>query len=173
MLLNLTLQRIFLKVLIICYYKCIPREHCIFYFRAPMGLYMHAAWFNKSPEMLDAFEFWIDEILSTYNNVFFVTMNDVLKFMQQPFPIRYCLLIVPYYISIIILIQWEFFYAVLYIRFQYGWEQFLIQWIFICFKAILEIYFSYWSTILFSGMPSSFRDGEVDALLWTLLISVL
>ena len=55
-----------------------------------MGLYMHAAWFNKSPEMLDAFEFWIDEILSTYNNVFFVTMNDVLKFMQQPFPIRYC-----------------------------------------------------------------------------------
>ena len=60
--------------------------------RAPMGLYMHAAWFNKSPEMLDAFEFWIDEILSTYNNVFFVTMNDVLKFMQQPFPIRYCFL---------------------------------------------------------------------------------
>jgi len=56
--------------------------------RAPMGLYMHAAWFNKSPEMLDALEFWIDEILSTYNNVFFVTMNDVLKFMQQPFPIR-------------------------------------------------------------------------------------
>nr|ALS04459.1 chitin deacetylase 1 [Acartia pacifica] len=56
--------------------------------RAPLGLYMHAAWFNKSPEMLDALEFWIDEILSTYNNVFFVTMNDVLKFMQQPFPIR-------------------------------------------------------------------------------------
>jgi len=56
--------------------------------RAPMGLYMHAAWFSKSPEMLDALEFWIDEILSTYNNVFFVTMNDVLKFMQQPFPIR-------------------------------------------------------------------------------------
>ena len=53
-----------------------------------MGLYMHAAWFSKSPEMLDALEFWIDEILSTYNNVFFVTMNDVLKFMQQPFPIR-------------------------------------------------------------------------------------
>jgi len=56
--------------------------------RAPMGLYMHAAWFNKSPEMLDALEFWIDEILSTYNNVYFVTMNDVLKFMQQPFPVR-------------------------------------------------------------------------------------
>ena len=53
-----------------------------------MGLYMHAAWFNKSPEMLDALEFWIDEILSTYNNVYFVTMNDVLKFMQQPFPVR-------------------------------------------------------------------------------------
>jgi hypothetical protein len=56
--------------------------------RAPMGLYMHAAWFSKSPEMLDALEFWIDEILSTYNNVYFVTMNDVLTFMQQPFPVR-------------------------------------------------------------------------------------
>jgi len=56
--------------------------------RAPMGLYMHAAWFNKSPEMLDALEFWIEEILSTYNNVYFVTMNDVLKFMQSPFPTR-------------------------------------------------------------------------------------
>lgn len=56
--------------------------------RAPMGLYMHAAWFSKSPEMLDALEFWIDEILTTYNNVYFVSMNDALKFMQQPFPIR-------------------------------------------------------------------------------------
>jgi len=56
--------------------------------RAPLGLYMHAAWFKKAPEMLDSLEFWIDEILSTYNNVYFVTMNDVLKFMQQPFPTR-------------------------------------------------------------------------------------
>lgn len=56
--------------------------------RAPLGLYMHAAWFSKSPEMMDALEFWIDEILSTYNNVYFVTMQDVLKFMQTPFPHR-------------------------------------------------------------------------------------
>eukprot|EP00088_Acartia_fossae_P059412 TRINITY_DN704_c0_g1_i1.p1 TRINITY_DN704_c0_g1~~TRINITY_DN704_c0_g1_i1.p1 ORF type:complete len:548 (-),score=92.20 TRINITY_DN704_c0_g1_i1:115-1758(-) len=56
--------------------------------RAPMGLYMHAAWLTRSPEMLDALEFWIDEILATYNDVFFVTMNDVLKWMQQPVKVR-------------------------------------------------------------------------------------
>jgi len=52
--------------------------------RAPMGLYMHAAWLTRSPEMMEALEFWMDEILSTYQDVYFITMNDVLKWMQQP-----------------------------------------------------------------------------------------
>jgi len=56
--------------------------------RAPLGLYMHAAWLSRSPEMLDALEFWIDEILATYSNVYFVSMHDVLKWMQQPVPVR-------------------------------------------------------------------------------------
>ena len=49
---------------------------------------MHAAWLSRSPEMLDALEFWIDEILATYSNVYFVSMHDVLKWMQQPVPVR-------------------------------------------------------------------------------------
>jgi len=56
--------------------------------RAPLGLYMHAAWLTRSPEMLDALEFWVDEILATYSNVYFVSMHDVLKYMQQPVPLR-------------------------------------------------------------------------------------
>ncbi len=56
--------------------------------RAPMGLYLHAAWLKRYPEMQDALEFWIDEILSTYNDVYFVTMNDALKWMQQPVATR-------------------------------------------------------------------------------------
>jgi hypothetical protein len=56
--------------------------------RAPFGLYMHAAWLGKSPEMLEALEFWVDEILSTYKDVYIVSMYDVLKWMQQPVSIR-------------------------------------------------------------------------------------
>jgi len=50
---------------------------------------MHAAWLGKSPEMLEALEFWLDEILSTYKDVYVVSMYDVLKWMQQPVSIRY------------------------------------------------------------------------------------
>merc|ERR1712142_351242 len=52
--------------------------------RAPLGMYMHAAWLKKQPEMLDALLFWIDEVLSTYENVYFVTMSQVLAWMQSP-----------------------------------------------------------------------------------------
>ena len=57
-----------------------------------MGLYLHAAWLKRSPEMQDALEFWMDEILATYNDVYFVTMNDALKWMQQPVATRYRIL---------------------------------------------------------------------------------
>jgi len=52
--------------------------------RAPMGLFLHAAWLKKQPEMLDALQFWLEEILSTYNDVYLVTMKQVLAWMQQP-----------------------------------------------------------------------------------------
>ena len=54
---------------------------------------MHAAWLGKSPEMLEALEFWLDEILSTYKDVYVVSMYDVLKWMQQPVSIRYVVLL--------------------------------------------------------------------------------
>jgi len=52
--------------------------------RAPLGIYLHAAWFKSNPEMLEAFEFWIDEIQSSFDDVFFVSQSSVLKWMQQP-----------------------------------------------------------------------------------------
>jgi hypothetical protein len=45
--------------------------------RAPMGLYLHAAWLKKSPEMMEALQFWLDELLSTYTDVYVVTMQQV------------------------------------------------------------------------------------------------
>eukprot|EP00092_Neocalanus_flemingeri_P026399 GFUD01028616.1.p1 GENE.GFUD01028616.1~~GFUD01028616.1.p1 ORF type:complete len:611 (-),score=134.31 GFUD01028616.1:98-1930(-) len=52
--------------------------------RAPMGIFLHAAWLKKQPEMLDALQFWLDEVLSTYNDVYLVTMSQVLAWMQSP-----------------------------------------------------------------------------------------
>merc|ERR1712179_359702 len=48
------------------------------------GMFLHAAWLKKQPEMLDALLFWMDEVLSTYSNVYFVTMSQVLAWMQSP-----------------------------------------------------------------------------------------
>ena len=42
-----------------------------------MGLFLHAAWLKKSPEMQDALQFWLDEILATYTDVYLVTMKQV------------------------------------------------------------------------------------------------
>jgi len=52
--------------------------------RAPLGLYLHAAWFVKLPEMMDALLFWLDELLRTYNDVYVVSMSQVLAWMQTP-----------------------------------------------------------------------------------------
>ena len=54
--------------------------------RAPMGLYLHAAWFVKSPEMMDAFLYWLEEVLRSYDDVYVVTMTQVLAWMQSPTP---------------------------------------------------------------------------------------
>lgn len=52
--------------------------------RAPLGLYYHAAWLKNNPEFLDAFLFWIDEILANHNDVYFVTMTQVIQWIQNP-----------------------------------------------------------------------------------------
>ncbi|KAF7281270.1 chitin deacetylase-like protein serp [Rhynchophorus ferrugineus] len=52
--------------------------------RAPLGLYFHAAWLKNNPEFLDAFLYWVDEILSNHNDVYFVTMTQVIQWIQNP-----------------------------------------------------------------------------------------
>lgn len=52
--------------------------------RAPLGLYFHAAWLKNNPEFLEAFLYWIDEILSSHNDVYFVTMTQVIQWIQNP-----------------------------------------------------------------------------------------
>jgi len=52
--------------------------------RAPLGLFFHAAWLKNNPEFLDAFLYWVDEILETHNDVYFVTMTQVIQWIQNP-----------------------------------------------------------------------------------------
>jgi len=52
--------------------------------RAPLGLYFHAAWLKNNPEMLEAFLFWIDEVREKYTDAYFVTMTQVIQWMQNP-----------------------------------------------------------------------------------------
>lgn len=52
--------------------------------RAPLGLFYHAAWLKNNPEMLDSFLFWIDETLSKYDDVYFVTATQVIQWIQKP-----------------------------------------------------------------------------------------
>lgn len=51
--------------------------------RAPLGLFFHASWLQQRGAM---FENWISEIMSTYPDVYFVTVQDVLKWMRNPVP---------------------------------------------------------------------------------------
>ncbi|XP_070508728.1 chitin deacetylase 1-like isoform X2 [Chironomus tepperi] len=52
--------------------------------RAPLGLYYHAAYLKNNPEFLEAFLYWIDEVLANHNDVYFVTMTQVIQWIQNP-----------------------------------------------------------------------------------------
>jgi len=54
--------------------------------RAPIGLFFHAAWLAQPQniELLDAFLFWVDETLKSHNDVYFVTMTQVIQWIQDP-----------------------------------------------------------------------------------------
>jgi hypothetical protein len=52
--------------------------------RAPMGLYYHAAWLKNNPEFLEAFTYWIDEVLEKHDDVYFTTNTQVIQWMQNP-----------------------------------------------------------------------------------------
>ena len=53
--------------------------------RAPLNLAFHAAWLNNNPEFLDAFLYWVDEILEKHSEeVYFITQTQVIQWMQAP-----------------------------------------------------------------------------------------
>jgi len=52
--------------------------------RAPLGLFYHAAWLKNNPDFLDAFLYWIDEILANHPEAYFITMTQVIQWIQEP-----------------------------------------------------------------------------------------
>merc|ERR1711970_421037 len=54
--------------------------------RAPMGLFFHSAFVKNNNEVRQAFEVWLDEIRANHTDVYFVTMTDVLYWMQDTVP---------------------------------------------------------------------------------------
>ena len=52
--------------------------------RAPLGLFYHAAWLKNNPEFLDAFLYWVDEVIENHPEVYFVTMTQVIQWIQNP-----------------------------------------------------------------------------------------
>ncbi|KAG7174659.1 putative gastrolith protein 59-like [Homarus americanus] len=56
--------------------------------RAPFGLYFHSAFLKNNPEILDAFLIWLDDTLASNKDVYFVTMTQVIQWMQDPRPLN-------------------------------------------------------------------------------------
>ncbi|KAG7174657.1 putative chitin deacetylase 1-like 1 [Homarus americanus] len=56
--------------------------------RAPLGLYFHSAFLKNNPEILNAFLAWLDDTLAANKDVYFVTMTQVLQWMQDPRPLN-------------------------------------------------------------------------------------
>ena len=52
--------------------------------RAPLGLFFHSSWLKNNPEFLDAFLYWIDEVLENHPEVYFITQTQVIQWIQDP-----------------------------------------------------------------------------------------
>merc|ERR1711884_800508 len=52
--------------------------------RAPLGLFFHSSWLKNNPEFLDAFLYWIDEVLDKHKDTYFITMTQVVQWIQEP-----------------------------------------------------------------------------------------
>ena len=52
--------------------------------RAPLGIYMHAAWFIGRPDMFEALLYWIDQVLADYPEAYFVSMSQAIEWMKSP-----------------------------------------------------------------------------------------
>ncbi|XP_063608497.1 chitin deacetylase 1-like isoform X1 [Penaeus indicus] len=55
--------------------------------RAPFGLFFHSAFLKNNPDILDTFLYWLDETLKNQKDVYFVTMTQVIQWMQDPRPV--------------------------------------------------------------------------------------
>merc|ERR1712025_1004108 len=56
--------------------------------RAPLGLFFHSSWLKNNLEFLDAFLYWIDEVLANHPEVYFVTQTQVIQWIQDPVTIE-------------------------------------------------------------------------------------
>ena len=56
--------------------------------RAPMGFYVHAAWFAAKENAFAAYVKFID-YLQTQKDVFLVGSNDVINWVKNPVPVKY------------------------------------------------------------------------------------
>merc|ERR1712203_1350914 len=54
--------------------------------RAPLGLFYHSSWLKNNPDFLDAFLYWIDEVLENHPEVYFITQTQVIQWTQDPVP---------------------------------------------------------------------------------------
>ena len=54
------------------------------YNRAPFGIYRHWDEFKNAPGSLEILIKWIDDILAKHDDVYFVTMIDVIRWIQNP-----------------------------------------------------------------------------------------
>ena len=45
---------------------------------------LHSSWLKDNAEFLDAFLYWMEETLENHKEVYFVTMTQVLLWMQSP-----------------------------------------------------------------------------------------
>uniref|UniRef100_T1IYW5 Chitin-binding type-2 domain-containing protein n=1 Tax=Strigamia maritima TaxID=126957 RepID=T1IYW5_STRMM len=52
--------------------------------KAPFGLYFHASWLKSNKNFRQVFIDWIDEVLQQRSDVYFVTMTQVIQWMQTP-----------------------------------------------------------------------------------------
>lgn len=55
--------------------------------KAPMSLFFHSAFIKNNAEVLEYFLYWLDDIIASYPDVYFVTMTQVIYWMQHDTPI--------------------------------------------------------------------------------------
>lgn len=52
--------------------------------RAPLGIYMHAAWLIGHPEMFEALLYWLDQVVSDFPDAYVVSMSQAIEWMKNP-----------------------------------------------------------------------------------------